>query len=441
MIKDGIKVLMIMEQCNPEWSSVPLLAYHFYNEIRKRAHVTLVTHERNSTALEKVRQRHDIRYIQESRGLKKYYRWVSGVTSRGGVNWPLQHALSYPVYREFNQKVFEEFGDSVARGDYDIVHAMTPVLPRYPVKIIEKCGRTPFLLGPVNGGVPFPRGDGFADIAGKEFAMFNFLRMFTRLIPGYDTTYRCADLVLSGSTYTMGFIRKRFEVAPDADSVRLFHENGISSAFLQASDSGEEDVSPDAVSESGGGKPLHLLFVGRLVAYKGADILIEALARLSRKKDGADKWVLTIAGDGPERRNLERLAARYELQKQITFTGWIRQEETLAHYQKADLFCFPSIREFGGAVALEAMACGLPCIVPDYAGLGEYVTDACGCKIKPLSRDYLVEQFADKIAGFMEKPALLKKMSHHAVARVKSYEWGEKAKQMIQIYEELISEK
>ena len=82
------------------------------------------------------------------------------------------------------EKVYHRFKNEVMKGNFDIVHAFTPIIPRYPVKISEVCHRakTPFLLGPVNGGLPFPTG--FEAVSQKEFAQFNFLRFFTHFIPG-----------------------------------------------------------------------------------------------------------------------------------------------------------------------------------------------------------------------------------------------------------------
>lgn len=111
---------------------------------------------------------------------------------------------------------------------------------------------------------------------------------------------------------------------------------------------------------------------------------------------------LTIVGDGPEREHVEKIVAQHALQDKVSFTGWVDQAKTVFYYQQADVFCFPSIREFGGAVALEAMACGLPCIVPDYAGLGEYVTNETGFKIEAKSREYIIAEMASKIKLLFE---------------------------------------
>jgi glycosyltransferase involved in cell wall biosynthesis len=413
-------VLLIMEQCNPEWASVPLVGYNFYHGIRNRANITLVTHERNREALEKIRGPHRIDYIQESHRLKRYYSIISRLTSRGGVNWPLQHALSYPIYGEFNRKVFRQYAPRVIQREYDLVHAMTPILPRYPVKIIEACVNVPFLLGPVNGGVPFP--PGFTDVAKKEFAQFNFLRIFSRMLPGYARTYKKAHRVLAGSTYTLEMLKDMF--GKNDPRFQLFYENGILKEFI-------------GTPRKRTGEKLELLFVGRLVPYKGADMAIEAISRLDERI--RDRVHFTIVGDGSEKSNLEKQAHALGLDETVTFTGWVDQNETPGYYKKSDVFCFPSVREFGGAVALEAMAGGLPCLVADHAGLGEYVTDETGFKIKPTSREYLVNELAKKIQILHENREMVHRMSEKAIERVKEFEWEAKAEKMVEIYGELVN--
>ena len=67
------------------------------------------------------------------------------------------------MYAQFDQAVYQRFKRPVAAGAFDVVHAFTPVTPRFPVSIVRACARTPFIVGPVNGGLPYP--SGFADIA------------------------------------------------------------------------------------------------------------------------------------------------------------------------------------------------------------------------------------------------------------------------------------
>ena len=129
------------------------------------------------------------------------------------------------------------------------------------------------------------------------------------------------------------------------------------------------------------------------------------------------------------------------LEDKVNFAGWIPQEKTIEYYSQADVFCFPSIREFGGAVVLEAMACGLPCIVTNNGGIGEYVTEETGFKIEPISREYLTQEVTSKIKVIVEHEKMRASMSAKAIERAQEFEWQHKAKKIVEIYENLLQEK
>lgn len=419
-----LKVLLIVEQCNPDWSSVPLEGYYYFHEISKFADVTLVTHERNREALEKNTNQKNIVYIQESNLSKNYYSRISSLVCKGTMNWPLYHTLTYTNYAEFNHNVYKKFKTKILRGDYDLVHAITPMMPRYPVKVVKACKDTPFILGPVNGGVPFP--EGFQETARKEYAHLNFLRAFGRaLIPGYVETYKKADKILGGSTYTLNMLKEMFAIQDNR--IELFYENGISKNFFTNAKATRND------------SKINLLFVGRLVPYKCADILIESISQL--EPEIRHKIQLTIVGDGSEKDNLEKRVQELQLGNVVKLAGWVSQAETLEYYRKSDIFCFPSIREFGGAVVLEAMACGLPCIVANNGGIGEYVTEETGFKIEPLSREYLTQELTKRIKILVEDEKLRKNMSAKSIERAQDFEWGQKGRKIAEIYERMLMEK
>ena len=418
-----LKVLLVIEQCNPEWASVPLVGYNFYQQISQLVDATLVTHARNREAIEKIRGDQKVVYISESKLINQYYKLAAKLADQGTINWPLYHLLTYPVYAEFNGKVYQKFWRSVARGDYDLVHALTPMMPRYPVKLVKACRHTPFLLGPVNGGVPFP--PGFRETARKENAHLNFLRTLGRfLIPGYRATYRKADRILSGSTYTLNLIKKLFNLADE--KISLFYENGIPQGFFQPSHR------PDTK------ETIDILFVGRLVPYKGADMAIEAISRLEESLRLRVQF--TIVGDGSERLPLEELVREKKLTNLVKFAGWVTQQETFDYYAQADIFCFPSIREFGGAVVLEAMACGVPCVVVNNGGIGEYVSDDTGFKIDPTSREAVIQGLTEKLSVLIQDGSMRAKMGIYAIERAKEFEWSRKGKEMVSIYQTLIAQ-
>jgi len=431
-----LKVLLIVEQCNPEGSSVPLVGYNFYKEISQRAEVTLVTHGRNQASLKRAHPDSDIIYLYESDWSRRYYIVADRLSRiKGKIIWPLRLTLAYPIYAEFNRQVYQQFAPAIEQGRYDIVHAITPMVPRYPVKVVDACDRTPFILGPVNGGVPYP--DGFKSVGRREFSGLNFLRSVGRfLIPGYQQTYQQADYILAGSSYTAGLIKRLFDLSDER--VELFYENGLMPEFIKSSPTAQGSVQttvpvPDHLSDP----LLNLLFVGRLVPYKSADILIESLSKLPA--DILQRVRLTIVGDGSERGALERQVAALNLEQTVTFTGWVAQTETLQYYRQSDIFCFPSVREFGGAVVLEAMANGLPCIVVNNGGIGEYVTEQTGYKIEPISPLFVVQALAESIEQLAINPSLRQEMAENAIQRASAFTWDAKAARIVEIYRDLHS--
>lgn len=432
MSTDNLKVLLIIEQCNPAWNSVPLEGYYLYKGISRFVDTTLVTHERNREELEKVHPDAKITYLKDSAALSQIEKIGSRLSLfKGQIIWPLRNAFTYPIYWGFNRATYSLFKNSVARGDFDLVHTITPMMPRYPVKIVKACESTPFILGPVNGGVPFP--DGFKDLARREYSYLNFLRWVGRsIIPGYRETYHKADHILAGSSYTLGLIRKLFPKIQD-QQIELFHENGITNSFIRS----DEDVAHRRVmAEASVNRKVNLLYVGRLVPYKGTDMILDAINRLDISV--REKTHLTIVGNGSEEKSLKDQVKQLKLDDRVHFTGYIEQYQTLEYYQNSDVFCFPSVREFGGAVVLEAMANALPCIVVDNGGIAEYVTEKTGFKISPISREFVVERLAIHIAQLVEDHEMRKNMSNEALQRAKEFTWDVKTRKIIDIYSDIL---
>jgi glycosyltransferase involved in cell wall biosynthesis len=117
-----------------------------------------------------------------------------------------------------------------------------------------------------------------------------------------------------------------------------------------------------------------VLFVGRLIEWKGIKYLIEAFKMLDQ-----EKYELNIVGDGPERKRLEALAADHS--SQINFHGYLKGEELEAVYRVADIFVLPSIvdddgyTEGLGTVLLEAISYNIPVIGSNVGGIPDIIID------------------------------------------------------------------
>ena len=99
-----------------------------------------------------------------------------------------------------------------------------------------------------------------------------------------------------------------------------------------------------------------VLFVGRLVPYKGLDLLLESAHRIPA--------TILIAGDGPLAEPLKAQAAAAGLGPRVQFLGHLTDKEIVANFHACDVFVLPSVTraETFGVVQLEAMACGKPVV-------------------------------------------------------------------------------
>jgi phosphatidylinositol alpha-1,6-mannosyltransferase len=115
--------------------------------------------------------------------------------------------------------------------------------------------------------------------------------------------------------------------------------------------------------------------LARLVRRKGQDTLVRAWPEVLRHHPAAR---LLIVGEGPDRRRLQRLAARMQVEDRVVFTGGVSWEDVPAYFDAGDVFAMPCrTRRLGleveawGIVFVEAQACGLPVVIGDSGGAPE----------------------------------------------------------------------
>ena len=410
------RVLIIAEAANPEWVSVPLVGWSLARALTAVADVHLVTQVRNRDAILRAGliEGQDFTAI-DSEALARPL-WALGSLLRGGegkgfTTLQLINALSYP---HFERLVWRRFGDDIRAGRYDIVHRITPLSPTIASPLAARCAEAgvPFVLGPLNGGVPWPKAFDAARRAEREW--LSYLRGAYKLLPGRDRTLRHAAAILAGSRHTAS------EVPPEhQDRVIWLPENAIDPQRF----SGQADPVPG---------PLRACFIGRLVPYKGPDMLLEAAAPLLRE----GRMVLDIIGDGPMLDALKAQAARDGVAGAVRFHGWLTQEALRDVALRSGVMAFPSVREFGGGAVLEAMALGLAPVVVDYAGPGELVTDGVGYKVPMGDRAAIVAEFRRLLAGLAADPDGVSATGGSARARVRThFTWAAKARQVGYVYD------
>lgn len=141
----------------------------------------------------------------------------------------------------------------------------------------------------------------------------------------------------------------------------------------------------DVVSHQQPGK--RLLYVGRIAAAKGLPILLKSLIVL--KKQHPD-ILLTVVGDGSDRKDLEAMTAEFGLSQNVDFVGYKSQTEVRKYFQETDVFVMSSFAEGIPVVLMEAMAAGVPVVATQIAGISELVEDGINGYLVPPGDSHLL---------------------------------------------------
>ena len=233
-------------------------------------------------------------------------------------------------------------------------------------------------------------------------------RGFVRLMLGVQAAFerlavRRASVVVATSGYSRGRIAAAYGVPP---SKVVVVPELIDLAGWQVGDETcrvpEED--PPAV-----------LTVAHLYPRKNIPVLLRAYARLRTGGVAFQGW---IVGDGPCRRDWERLRDRLGLRNQVKFLGTISRRELADRYRSAAIFCLPSRQEGFGIVFLEAMAYARPIVAARAAAVPETVTDG---EVGILSDVNDPDAFARNLAALLLDRDLRRRLGEAGRRRVERY--------------------
>lgn len=307
---------------------------------------------------------------------------------------------------------------------FDLFHRVTP--SGYKASLLP-VPSMPLVLGPVLGADPFP--DSFESIFRPRFASSHSLRSLVtrfyncrarRRFERHDTLPKLlerAALILVGTSVTLRRLPVHFH-----PRCRLITYSGVEHEMFR----------PPATKHRN--QLAQLLFVGRMVPYKGLELLIRAAA-IAKKRC---KFELKIVGGGNLRyaRFCKEIATRLGLGKSIAFLDTLPRKSLLSFYQSADLFCMPSIETYGVAI-LEAMSCGCAVLASDFNGPGEIVPSSVGLKVPLEHPEQFINEYAERIIQLIEDTELRNALGQRAREHVVQFhDWSQIQSQLLAIFDE-----
>lgn len=414
-----MRVLILAENCNPEWPSLPVVGFKLARALGDHVEATVATQVRNKPNIDKVGMgRCEVVYIDNEYFSAPMYKLTTALRGGNTVGWTTNIAMFYPSYLNFEWEVKKRFGKELKAGRFDVVHRVTPMSPTLPSPMAKWSPR-PFVIGPLNGGLKWPR-EFHAELK-REKEWLTFVRGAYRNLPYNRATYQHAAAILAAFQHTIDDLPKSCR-----DRVINVPEVG---------------VDPDLFSAPAPrrrGERLTFLYAGRLVPYKCPDVVVGAFAESKALRGHR----LRIVGEGPERPRLDAMVEAHGLEGCVEFVGRVTQAQVGEEMRSADVFVFPSIRELGAGVIVEAMACGLPCVVVNYGAPGNLIDETRGVRIPLGTKAEITSGYARALEELAAHPERLDRLGTQACRHVMThYTWDAKARGIVPIYEWVLGQR
>jgi len=411
-----LNLLVSAYACNPlateeSYPGEAILGWNLIKQLNRFHNVSVLTRTYNRTGIEEAVEREKIGDV------RFYYlnlpRFLS-VIKRNFLGFSLYYLLwqvkAFFIARKIHKK-----------NQYDLFHHITFNNDWMP-SFIGAYLPLPFIWGPMGGGQKVPRS------FKKTIHWKNRINQNLRLVGQWfwrNTWFRrrCvkkALAILVCNTDT------KVKIKTDAKKLFFYPVNGISS----------EELSPPLRSHGEKSPQFRVVYAGRLDAIKGINLGIEAFHVFSQE---FPKSFFKIIGVGPERERLVSLTKSLDIQDKVEFIPWLERKKLLEQMRLSDVLLFPSFRDGGGQVIIEAMTCGKPVIGINVGGPGFHIQNEWGIKIEPKNPEYTIQEMAEALKTLYLNRELREKMGEAGFRRAEEfYLWDRLGDQLQRIYQEVL---
>ncbi len=388
------------------------LGWNLVRQLACFCQVFVLTHSQNRVIIEKAQRNENLQ------NLKLFYLDLPPFLDflrrfQGGIQFYayLWQIRAYFLARKLHRKIH-----------FDVFHHLT-YANDWMASFIGALLPLPYIRGPGGGAQQVPKS--FLSEFSFKDRLFQYLRSFGQWFfrhdPFFILSQAKAKVILVCNRESLEKIPKKWQA-----KVRLFPVNGIS----------EEDLNLLSKFEKKDNNRFKVLSAGKLLAIKGFSVAIKAFKNFLDKFPEAE---LEIIGDGPELLRLKNLSQNLKIRDRVRFKKWMPRNEFLEELAGCDVFLFPSLRDGGGQVVVEAMAAQKPVVCLDIAGPGFHINDECGIKIKPYSLQQTIQGLAEALARLKADKELATRLAKKARKKAEEfYRWEKLGERLVKIYQEII---
>jgi glycosyltransferase involved in cell wall biosynthesis len=389
------RILLSAYACEPDRGSEPALGWGWATELVRAGHqVWVLTRADNRTAIDRDALAADPNLTFVYFDLAP---WAQ--RCRKGIGKILYYVLWQCCAVRHIRKRFPAL-------PFDVVQHVTYASGRYP-SFMASLG-IPFYFGPVSGGETVPGGmrSSFSIAQRCRERLRDLSNFVVPRDPAMRWVFQRADKLLV-TPDSLLLVPPRWR-----HKCRTQLAIGLTSEYLNHVDA------PTPPS----GNCYRLLYVGRLLEWKGIDLALQAVSQLRQSRA---EIRFTVVGDGPASRRLHKMADELGLSKIVEWVPWVAHNRVQDYYRAADVFLFPSLRDSGGMAVLEAMAHGVPVVCTDLGGPGVIVNPYSGCAVptQGRSREQIVSGLVEALQEIAITPALHDLLAAGASARARQFKF------------------
>jgi glycosyltransferase involved in cell wall biosynthesis len=407
-----LRILVLAPDANPESITGPLLSFRQAEALARLHDVTLVIRSKGEDAVRRAQGPFHAVEVVRMPLVERGYSWSFRRIFKSNYRSQALTAFGYPLSIAFECHAWRQLRSRILDGEFDVVLRLMPIAPVLPspFAFFLRNGPVPFVIGPINGGLPWPPGFSQSD---NQKEWISGLRNLYRFLPFARATYDNAAAIVAGSSQTYA------EFADHRDKLFFLPENGVIRSLCC-----------DTVRSPERGRRLELIFVGGLYPYKACDLALRAAAPVLK----GDLARFTAVGGGPERGRLEQLTRSLGIERAVSFCGSLSYEEAMQRMRSADVLLFPSVREFGGAVVFEALAVGAVPLVADFGGPGDIVNAQVGFKVPLINESDMVSRMEKILTDLAQNRDCLEPLRQQGMSYAReSLTWDGKAQTLTAI--------
>ncbi|MCB5188079.1 glycosyltransferase family 4 protein [Methylobacillus caricis] len=392
------RVLLSAFACDPVFGSDEEVGWQWARELSNRQFdVTVLTRKTHQKEIE--------RHISETGECNKVrfeyidiewlYPLLSKINKRNHIYY---YFWQYWAYRRACQLQ--------AKKAFDCVHHVTWVSFRQPSFMGGL--NIPMIFGPVAGGDEVPAG--YTQYFSLKQRLVERVRRLVNGLVRFDPlmrmTYRAADKVFFTSAHHLKSVPAF--VIPKAR------------VELAIGSSGTDIAAPSTVRKQQAGP--RLLYAGRCLGWKGMDLGLRVFAEIYQARPDV---TLTIIGDGVDRKRWEKTAHELGVGHAVNWMGWLSKADVIKMYSEYDILFYPSLRDSGGFVVLEALQQGLPVACLKLGGPGVVVDESCGVAVEAAyDIGKTIIDYRDSVLTLMDRISQEHNLSQQCQRRVRNFTWS-----------------